>query len=115
VTKYTALALMVSYGLIAVPVSVSVVDALIDYPEIVMVYDYCLSHTDEILAGDNPVQDLIDAHLIPESVPSSEENETETDFAGKTCEDVTDLKEQFEAEQMQSDARDKIMRAWGID
>jgi hypothetical protein len=70
--KYTALALMVSYGLIAVPVSAN---ALIDYPEVVIVYDYCISHTDEILAGGNPVQDLVDAHLIQESVPSSEENE----------------------------------------
>ena len=78
--KYTALALMVSYGLIAVPVSVN---ALIDYPEVVIVYDYCISHKDEILAGGNPVQDLVDAHLIPGNVPSSEENETETDSLAK--------------------------------
>ena len=83
--KYTALALIVSYGLIPVLVPVSVVDALIDYPEVVMVYDYCNSHTHEILAGGNPVQDLIDAHLIPESIPvPGNENETETDFACKT-------------------------------
>lgn len=107
---------MVNYGLIAVPVSVSVVDALIDYPEVVMVYDYCVSYTDEILAGGNPVQDLVDAHLITESIPVPvNENETETDFAGKTCEDVTNLKEQFEDERRQSDARKELMDAWGID
>lgn len=50
---------MVNYGLIAVPVSVN---ALIDYPEVVIVYDYCISHIDEIFAGGNPVQDLVDAH-----------------------------------------------------
>ena len=53
-----------------------------------MVYDYCLSHTNEILAGGNPVQDLVHSHMIPESVPSSQANETDIDFAGKTCEDV---------------------------
>lgn len=58
---------MVSYVHIVLPVSV--VDALIDYAEVVMVYDYCLSHTDEILVGGNPAQDLIHAHLIPESTP----------------------------------------------
>jgi hypothetical protein len=97
--------------LIAVPIA----NALIDYPEVVMVYDYCLSHTNEILAGGNPVQDLVNAHMIPESVPSSQENETDIDFTGKTCEDVKVLKEQFESEKLQSDARKDLMRAWGID
>jgi hypothetical protein len=103
--KYTALALMVSYGLIAVPVSVN---ALIDYPEVVIVSDYCISHPDEILVGGNPVQDLVDAHLIPESVPSSEENETETDFAGKTC-DVTKLKQEFEWDKFAAESRRELM------
>lgn len=81
-----------------------------------MVYDYCLSHTDEILAGDNPVQDLIDAHLIPESIPTpGNENETETDFAGKTCEDVKHLKEQFELDKFAAESRRELMDAWGID
>lgn len=95
--------------------AVPVVNALIDYPEVVMVYDYCLSHTNQILAGGNPVQDLVDAHMIPESVPSGQENETDIDFAGKTCEDVKVLKEQFELEKLQSDARKDLMDAWGID
>jgi hypothetical protein len=110
--KYTALALMVSYGLIAVPVSVN---GLIDYPEVVIVYDYCISHMDEIFAGGNPVQDLVDAHLIRESIPSSEEDETETDFAGKTCEDVTNLKQEFEWDKFAAESRRELMDAWGID
>lgn len=88
--------------------TIPVVNALIDYPEVVMVYDYCLSHTNEILAGGNPVQDLVDAHMIPESVPSGQENETDIDFAGKTCEDVKVLKQQFEDEKSQSDAREEL-------
>lgn len=103
---------MVSYGLITDRVSAN---ALIDYPEVVIVYNYCISHTDEILAGGNPVQDLVDAHLIPESVPSSEENETETDFAGKTCEDVTKLKQEFEWDKFAAESRRELMDAWGID
>jgi hypothetical protein len=95
--------------------AVPVVNALIDYPEVAMVYDYCVSHTNEIIAGGNPVKDLVDAHMIPESVPSGEPNETDIDFAGKTCEDVKVLKEQFESEKMQSDAREEIGRALGID
>lgn len=66
-------------------------------------------------SGEKSVQDLVDAHMIPESVPSSQVNETDIDFAGKTCEDVKVLKEQFEQEKMQSDARKEIMDAWGID
>ena len=95
--------------------AISVVNALIDYSEVEMVYDYCLSHTNEILAGGNPVQDLVDSHMIPESVPSSQANETDIDFAGKTCEDVKILKEQFQLEKMQNDARNELMDVWDID
>ena len=90
------------------------VSGLIDYPEVVMVYDYCVSHTEEILAGGNPVQDLVDAHMIPESVPSGNENETDIDFAGKTCEDVKILKQQFETEAFQSDAREELQDLFDI-
>ena len=109
--RIIALGILGLATLIAVPV----VNALIDYSEVEIVYDYCLSHTNEILAGGNPIQNLLDAHMIPESVPSSQVNETDIDFAGKTCEDVKVLKEQIEAEKMQSDARNELMDAWGID
>ena len=93
---------------LAVLTPIPVAKALIDYPEVVMVYDYCVSHVDQILAGGNPVQDLVKARMIPESVPSGDDNETETDFADKTCEDVKHLKEQFDSEKVQSEARQEL-------
>ena len=41
------------------------------------VYDYCLAHADKVLAGGNPVADLIKTGLISLTI-----------FEGKTCQDV---------------------------
>jgi len=50
-------------------------------PEDIIV-DYCIAHADRVVAGENVVQDLVNAGLVSSY------------YSGKTCEEVKDLQSQ---------------------
>ena len=68
-------------GQIPLPPNVPGNYSLNDYGRII---EYCFDHTDQILSGKNPVQDLVNANLIPST------------FANKNCHDIEIEEQQFQ-------------------
>lgn len=70
-----------AHGQLSIPPGIPGNYSLQDYERIIQ---YCFDHADQILVGKNPVQDLVNAGLIP------------LDFQDKTCNQIQNQNEQLE-------------------